>query len=212
LELNSTFQEYNEKVRKAESDKFSTISLLYEAQGELMKLQNQLSNYSLRNTYYFVLAPQDGFINNLALKGIGEIVKEGGMICNIVPPQKEQAVALYVDPIDLPLIAKGQSIQLVFDGWPAFVFSGWPGLSYGSFNAEIVAFDKVISPNGKFRVLAVNKSKPWPYAVHIGGGVKGYALLKNVPVIYELWRKANGFPPEFYKRSEIDETSKSYKK
>lgn len=212
LELNATLQEYNEKIRKAESDKFSTISLLYEAQGELMKLQNQLSNYSLRSTYYFVLAPQAGFINNLALKGIGEIVKEGGMICNIVPVQKEQAVALYVDPIDLPLIAKGQTIQLVFDGWPAFVFSGWPGLSYGSFSAEIVAFDKTIAPNGKFRVLAVNKNKPWPYALQIGGGVKGYALLKNVPVIYELWRKANGFPPEFYKKSEIDETAESYKK
>ncbi len=212
LELNATLQEYNEKIRKAESDKFSTISSLYEAQGELMKLQNQLSNYSLRSTYYFVLAPQDGFINNVALKGIGEIVKEGGMICNIVPVQKEQAVALYVDPMDLPLIAKGQTIQLVFDGWPAFVFSGWPGLSYGSFSADIVAFDKTISPNGKFRVLAVNKNKPWPYALQIGGGVKGYALLKNVPVIYELWRKANGFPPEFYKKSEINETAKSYKK
>lgn len=212
LELSSALQEYNEKVRKSESDKFSTISLLYEAQAELMKLQNQLSNYSLRRTYYFVLAPQDGFISNLVLKGIGEIVKEGGMICNIVPVRKEQAVALYVDPIDLPLIAIGQNIQLIFDGWPAFVFSGWPGLSYGSFSAEIVAFDRTISSNGKFRVLAVNKSKPWPYALQIGGGVKGYALLRNVPVIYELWRKANGFPPEFYKQSDINETVKSYKK
>ena len=212
LELNAVLQEYNEKIRKSESDKFTTISLLYEAQAELMKLQNQLSNYSLRSTYYFVLAPQDGFINDVALKGIGEIVKEGGMICNIVPVQKEQAVALYVDPMDLPLIAKGQAIQLVFDGWPAFVFSGWPGLSYGSFRAEIVAFDKAISSNGKFRVLAVNKSNPWPYALQIGGGVKGFALLKNVPVIYELWRKANGFPPEFYKQSEINEKDKSVKK
>jgi multidrug resistance efflux pump len=212
LELNSTLQEYSEKIRKAESDKFSTISMLYESQGELMKLQNQLSNYSLRSTYYSVLAPQDGYISNLALKGIGEIVKEGGVICAIVPVQKEQAVALYVDPVDLPLIAKGQTIQLVFDGWPAFIFSGWPGISYGSFSAEIVAFDKTISPNGKFRVLAVNKSKPWPYALQIGGGVKGYALLNNVPFIYELWRKANGFPPEFYKQSEKNETNKSDKK
>lgn len=212
LELNSTLQEYNEKIRKAESDKFSTISMLYESQGELMKLQNQLSNYSLRSTYYLVLAPQDGYISNLALKGIGEIVKEGGMICTIVPVQKEQAVALYADPVDLPLIAKGQNIQLVFDGWPAFIFSGWPGISYGSFSAEIVAFDKTISPNGKFRVLAVNKSKPWPQAIQIGGGVKGYALLDNVPFIYELWRKANGFPPEFYKQSETNETDKSDKK
>lgn len=201
LELNSILQEYNEKLMKAESDKYSTISLVYEAEGALTKLQNQFSNYSLRNNYYYVLAPQDGYVNNLRLKGIGEIVKEGGIICSIVPPQKEQAVELYIDPIDLPLISEGQNVQLIFDGWPAFVFSGWPGLSYGSFSAEVVAFDKVISPNGKFRVLAVSKGAPWPSAIQIGGGVKGFALLKDVPVIYELWRKVNGFPPEFYKNN-----------
>jgi adhesin transport system membrane fusion protein len=199
IDLNATLQEYNEKLMKAESDKFSTISMVYETEGALTKLQNQLSNYSLRNTYYYVLAPQDGYVNNMALKGVGEIVKEGGMLCNIVPVQKEQAVELYIDPVDLPLIAKGQKVQLIFDGWPAFVFSGWPGLSYGSFSAEIVTFDKVISSNGKFRVLAINKGEQWPNAIQIGGGVKGFALLENVPVIYELWRKANGFPPEFYK-------------
>ena len=211
LDLNSTLQEYNEKLMKAESDKYSTISMLYEAEGSLTKLQNQLSNYSLRSTYYYVLAPQDGYVNNLTIKGVGEIVKEGGMLCNIVPIQKEQAVELYVDPVDLPLIAKGQQVQLIFDGWPAFVFSGWPGLSYGSFSAEVVTFDKVISPNGKFRVLAVNKKEKWPHAIQIGGGVKGFALLKNVPVIYEIWRKVNGFPPEFYDKpkKETDGKTKS---
>lgn len=199
LELNTTLQEYNEKLMKAESDKFSTISMVYEAEGSLTKLQNQLSNYALRNTYYYVLAPQAGYVNNLALKGVGEIVKEGGMLCNIVPVQKEQAVELYVDPVDLPLLSRGQQVQLIFDGWPAFVFSGWPGISYGSYSAEIVTFDKVISANGKFRVLAVQTGERWPDAVQIGGGAKGFTLLKDVPVIYELWRKANGFPPEFYK-------------
>lgn len=212
LELNSTLQEYNEKLMKAESDKYSTISMMYEAEGSLTKLQNQLSNYSLRSTYYYVLAPQDGYVNNLALKGVGEIVKEGGMLCNIVPKQKEQAVELFVDPVDLPLIDKHQKIQLIFDGWPAFVFSGWPGLSYGSFNAEVVTFDKVISPNGKFRVLAVNKGELWPPAIQIGGGVKGFALLKNVPVIYELWRNVNGFPPEFYQKPKLTNDEKQKNK
>lgn len=213
LELNSTLQEYNEKLMKAESEKFGTISMVYETEGSLTKLQNQLSNYSLRSTYYYVLAPQDGYVNNLVIKGVGEIVKEGGMLCNIVPVQKEQAVELYIDPVDLPLIAKGQKVQLIFDGWPAFVFSGWPGLSYGSFSAEIVTSDKVISPNGKFRVLAINRGDQWPSAIQIGGGVKGFALLRNVPVIYELWRKANGFPPEFYQtKTKIEKNGYIHKK
>ncbi len=198
LELNGITQEYNEKLMKAESEKYGTMSMLYDAEGSLTKLQNQLANYSLRNSYYYVLAPQDGYISNVVIRGVGEIVKEGGIMCTIVPTQKEQSVELYVEPVDLPLLRKGQSVQLRFDGWPAFVFSGWPGVSYGTYTAEIVAFDRVISSNGKFRVLAVNKGEKWPNAIQIGSGVEGFGMLKNVPVIYELWRKANGFPPEFY--------------
>jgi hypothetical protein len=33
----------------------------------------------------------------------------------------------------------------------------------------------------------------------VGGGAKGMALLKDVTIIYELWRNINGFPPNFYK-------------
>ncbi len=198
IELNSVQQDYQEKLMKAESDKFSTLSDLYEGEGSLTKLQNQLANYSMRKGFYYVLAPQDGYIAKAYVQGIGEIIKEGESLCAIVPNQSEQAVEMYINPIDLPLIQKGQTIQLIFDGWPSFVFSGWPGVSFGTYSAEVVAYDKVLSDNGKFRLLAKNKGTPWPEAIQIGGGVKGFALLNNVPLIYELWRQANGFPPEFY--------------
>jgi multidrug resistance efflux pump len=198
IELNSIQQEFQEKLMKTESDKFSALSLLYEGEGALTKLQNQLSNYSMRKDFYYVLAPQDGYIAKTNVQGIGEIVKEGAALCNIVPTQDEQAVELYIQPVDLPLVRKGQKVQLQFDGWPAFVFSGWPGISYGTYTAEVVAYDKVLSENGKFRVLAKNTGEKWPEAIQIGSGVKGFALLKNVPLFYELWRTINGFPPEFY--------------
>lgn len=199
LELNSVRQEYNEKLMKAESDKFSSMSNLYDAEANLTKMQGQLANYAVRQTYYYVLAPQSGYITRAFAQGVGEIVKEGSAICSIVPETKEQSVELYVNPIDLPLLQKGQKVQITFDGWPAFVFSGWPGISFGTYSAEVTAIDRTISDNGKFRVLAVNKSTDkWPSAIQIGGGVQGFALLNNVPLIYELWRKINGFPPEFY--------------
>lgn len=199
IELNAVQQEYNEKLMKAESDKFTAMSSLYESEGSLTKLQGQLANYSMRRGFYYVLAPQDGFITKTTIQGIGEIVKEGAALCSIVPKSDEQVVELYIEPINLPLIQKGQQVQLVFDGWPAFVFSGWPGVSYGTYSAEIVAFDRVLSDNGKFRILAKNNGKPWPDAIQIGSGVEGFALLNNVPLIYEFWRKINGFPPDFYK-------------
>jgi hypothetical protein len=183
---------------KADSEKYSVMSALFEAEGSLTKLQNQLVNYSMRQGFYYVLAPQDGYIQSTAIKGIGEIVKEGASLCSIIPDQSEQVVELYVEPMNLPLIRKGQHVQLTFDGWPAFVFSGWPGMSYGTYTAEIVAFDRSISANGKFRVLAKSIGEPWPDAVRIGSGVQGFALLGNVPLFYEMWRQINGFPPEFY--------------
>jgi multidrug resistance efflux pump len=204
IDLNSLQQDFQEKLMKAESDKFSALSLLYEGEGSLTKLQNQLANYSMRKGFYYVLAPQDGYIAKTHIRGIGEVIKDGAALCEIVPMISEKAVELYVMPVDLPLIEKGQRVQIQFDGWPAFVFSGWPGISYGTYAAEIVAFDRTLSDNGKFRVLAKSVGKPWPSAIQLGGGVKGFALLSNVPLIYELWRQVNGFPPEFYATKKVE--------
>ncbi len=208
IDLNAVQQDFQEKLMKAESDKFSALSLLYEGEGSLTKLQNQLANYNMRKGFYYVLSPQDGYISKTYIQGIGEIIKDGASLCSIVPKQTEQAVELYINPVDLPLIKKGQKIQLQFDGWPAFVFSGWPGISYGTYSSEIVAFDRVLSENGKFRILAKSIGKPWPEAIQLGGGVEGFALLNNVPLIYELWRKVNGFPPEFYSKTNTDKKNK----
>ncbi len=205
IELNNIMQEFNEKLMKAESEKFSSLSTLYEAQATLNKMQNQLSNYSLRAQFYYVLAPQDGYITRSFSQGLGEIIKEGEALCSIVPKTSEKTIELFVAPVDLPLISIGQQVQIVFDGWPAFVFSGWPGVSFGAYNAEVLAIDRTISGNGKFRILAKASGERWPEAVQIGSGVSGNALLKNVPVVYELWRKANGFPPEYYQIQDMSD-------
>jgi hypothetical protein len=45
----------------------------------------------------------------------------------------------------------------------------------------------------------------------MGTGAQGMALLKDVPIWYELWRNINGFPPDFYtpqQSGKKDETAK----
>jgi len=92
-------------------------------------------------------------------------------------------------------------VRLIFDGFPAIVFSGWPAASYGTFLGEVIAVETNLSSNGKFRILVVpgKEEKKWPSNVKIGAGVRGFAMLKNVSIWYELWRQINGFPPEYYK-------------
>ena len=60
--------------------------------------------------------------------------------------------------------------------------------------------DNFISPNGKYRILVApdTDDRPWPDALRVGSGAIGFALLRDVPVWYELWRQLNGFPPDLY--------------
>jgi multidrug resistance efflux pump len=200
IEKRSALQEYTDKIAKAEGDRFSALSAAATEEAEVAKLRNLYANYDARNKLYYVRAPQSGQITKAKKAGIGEMLKEGDMLVEIVPEKVQFAVQLFIDPMDLPLISIGQKVRFIFDGFPAIVFSGWPQSSIGTFGGKVAAIETNVSPNGKFRVLVKedDPTHPWPKQLRMGGGAKGIALLKDVRVYYELWRIINGFPPEYY--------------
>ncbi|WP_394993990.1 HlyD family secretion protein [Emticicia sp.] len=200
IEQNSVEQEYTEKISKAEGERFQSMSQIATGQGDVAKLENQVTNYTIRNGMYIILAPQDGQIIQAKKSGIGEIIKDAERIVVIVPTRVNYAVEMFVRPVDLPLINVGQKVRFMFDGFPAIIFSGWPNNSYGTFGGKIVAFENNISINGLFRVMVAEdtKDKKWPPQLKIGSGASGISLLKDVPIWYELWRNINGFPPDYY--------------
>ena len=201
VETNRIIAEYSEKVSKAQSDQYTALSNQFDTEAQVNKLENQFNNYSIRNGMYYIKAPQSGYVNRVLQAGIGQTVKEGTPIVSIMPAQYDVAVETYVDPIDLPLINKGEKVRVWFDGWPTIVFSGWPDVSYGTFGGKIVAIENFISDNGKYRILiAPDKSEaPWPKKISIGSGAETIALLDTVPIWFEVWRILNGFPPNYYK-------------
>lgn len=205
-ELESQQAQYREKLAKTRSDIAEAYTALRAAQGDVSKLRNQLTNYQQRQGFYYVTAPQSGFITKTTLAGIGETVKSGQELLTIVPVIYDLAVEMYIDPLDLPLIRPGQHVRLVFDGWPAIVFSGWPDASYGTYGGQVIGIDNVVSENGQYRILVgpAEDEENWPDALRLGAGAKAMALLKDVPLGYELWRQINGFPPDFYQRTPID--------
>ncbi len=213
VEINRIQAEYSEKMSKSSSDKFTALSNQYDATAEVNKLKNQYANYSIRNGLYYITAPQNGYVNRALQSGLGETIKEGTAVVSIMPSRYEIAVETYVDPIDLPLLDKGAPVRLWFDGWPTIVFSGWPGLSYGTFGGRVVAIEKYISPNGKYRVLiAPDKDEPaWPKQLSIGAGAQTIAMLDTVPVWFELWRTLNGFPANYYKGDKKEEKKEESK-
>ena len=199
IEQDQVISEFAEKISDVKSKRSSAGSELYDGLGEMSKMKNQLANYELRQEFYYVMAPRDGYITQAIQAGIGENIKENTPIITIVPQKWKKAVEVYVDPMDLPLIKRGNQMMFLFDGWPSIVFSGWPQLSYGTFLGKVQAIDYNISKNGKYRILVEESdSKPWPDEVRIGSGARGVALLNSVPVWYELWRQLNGFPHDYY--------------
>ena len=200
LELDRVEAEYLDKISKAESELNSTRAEAFETQAEIAKARNEFTNTEMRNAQYQILAPQDGFIVKAMKSGIAETIKEGDAICTIMPQISDVAVEMYVKAMDVPLIRKGRKVRVQFDGWPALQFSGWPSVSVGTFGGEVRVIDYVNSKPGEFRILVVpdKDDQVWPEQIRIGSGTKGWVMLNDVPVWYELWRQLNGFPPSLY--------------
>jgi multidrug resistance efflux pump len=213
IELSQKQQEYTEKMMKAEGDRFGSLSQVATGQGDVAKLENQYASYAIRNGMYYIIAPQSGQIIQARTAGLGEVLKEGDMLVRIVPDQIDYAVEMFVRPVDLPLMGTGQDVRFMFDGFPAIVFSGWPNASYGTYSGKVTAVESDVSENGKFRVLIREDTtfRPWPKELRIGAGANGIALLKTVPVWYELWRNINSFPPDYYKPTNIGGSGKDGK-
>ena len=210
IDINAAKQEANDKIFKSKGEIATSRGELAGTDGDVAKNKNELANYISRGSQKWLIAPQDGQIIKAKKSGINEIVKEGEMIVEMVPAKVDNAVELFVSPMDLMLINPGQKVRMIFDGFPAIVFSGWPDNSYGTFAGEILMVENNRNENGKFRILVVPdvKEKKWPKELKIGTGAKGFALLKTVPVWYELWRQINGFPPDFYKSKSSNKTTK----
>lgn len=204
IELNAVDNDFKDKLAKAESEKYTALSSQYDAEATASKLENTYSNYEARSKFRYILAPQDGFLAKAIQVGIGETIKEGDQILNIVPSDADLAVEMYVQPVDLPLIKNGNKVRFIFDGWPAIVFSGWPQLSNGTFGGVVVAIDQFAGPNNQYRVLVIEDSEEdsWPELLRIGSGADGIALFNDVPVWYEIWRQLNGFPADYYTNTE----------
>lgn len=192
---------YADKIAKSQSDRASAVSSRFDTEASINKLQSSYNAYEQRQLNYFIKSPITGYITKAIKTGIGEIIKNGDGIITIMPGDYQLAVEMYVDPVDVPLLKRGQKVRVQFDGWPAIVFSGWPNSSYGTFGGRVFAIDNFISDNNKYRVLVEQdpEESPWPEPVRVGGGANTITLLNDVKIGYEIWRQLNGFPPDYYR-------------
>ncbi len=152
-----------------------------------------------RQSTQLVKAPRDGTVFRLAVSPGAEMVKAGDPLVTIVPDTESRVVELWVDGNDVPLIRKGRPVRLQFEGWPAVQFAGWPSVAVGTFGGQVLIVDTGDDGTGRFRILVEPdpNDEPWPEPDFLRQGArsKGFVLLDQVSLGYELWRQANGFPP-----------------
>ena len=217
VELSSIEAEYQKDIAKGFSDRSTAMSSVADGESELSKLKNKYQNIKIRRDQYAVRAPQAGYVVKALKAGIGETIKEGESVVTLQPRFPDVAIEMYIKAMDLPLVEIGRHARLEFDGWPALQFSGWPGASVGTFGGQVAIIDRINSKNGDYRLLIKpdhqgNENNKWPEALRLGSAVKGWVMLKDVPIWWEVWRQLNGFPPDFIQEEESTSYQKEDKK
>ncbi len=192
-------------VAKAEAEAAKAAAELSKAQKELLEIQTKVA----RQKTQVVVAPFDGILVQVIPNLGGRVLKEGELICTVVPDTEERAAQIWLNGNDAPLVSPGRHVRLQFEGWPAIQFTGWPSVAVGTFGGRVVSVDPVDDGNGRFRVLVLPDptDRPWPTSRYLRQGVRanGWVLLERVPLWFELWRRFNAFPPSV----KIEEPSKA---
>ena len=174
-------------------------------QGEIAGLDSLIAQIDVRlsrQDAHTIKAPITGVIIRRISADGSSFVKAGEGIATLVPETNSRAVALFVNPNDMPLIQKGQHVRLQFEGWPAIQFSGWPSVAVGTFGGVVDFVDAASDARGKFRILVVKEpNEAWPEPKYLRQGIRvnAWILIGKVKLGYEIWRQFNGFPPSIEK-------------
>ncbi len=200
-------EEGRSKVESARAEGQGARQKLADLQAKRLSVETKIARQGAQR----VVAPRDGTVFQILLGQGGEQVKQGDVLARIVPNDTGHMVELTVHGNDIPLIQPGQHVRLQFEGWPALQFAGWPSIAIGTFPGEVLFIDPADDGQGNFRVVVREPDQgdhPWPDQRFLRQGVraKGWVLLSQVPLGWEVWRQLNGFQPtvpEPDKESEI---------
>jgi multidrug resistance efflux pump len=116
IEEKAILNDFLQKSGKINSDIAAARAAIMDTESYLDKLRSEAANYEIRTGFYFIKAPQDCFITKILKPGLGEIVKENESVLTILPANFPLAVALYIRPMDLPLIGPNQEVRFIPSG------------------------------------------------------------------------------------------------
>lgn len=201
-EENSALAEVSQYDADAQSAIQAAIAQINKLKSEYAEIANTITEAQVnvaRQSAQKVYAPNDGVVFRVPVNSPSQLVTKGQALMTIVPENNSRAVILQVEGLNAPLIVPGSPVRLQFEGWPVVQVTGWPRVSYGTFAGKVSFVDPADSGDGRFRVMVVpdETEQKWPSERFLrqGSAVKGWILLNEVSIGYEIWRILNGFPP-----------------
>lgn len=198
----------------------SNAALINKIKGELADSRNSLTDSEIslsRQNRQKVVAPRAGTIFRLPVNSQSQMIAQGQPLLVILPETQLRAVELWVDGRDAPLITENSLVRLEFEGWPAIQVPGWAKVGIGTFAGRVSFVDPTDNGTGNFRIMVIPDKDyaSWPSARFLRQGIsaKGWVLLENVSIGYEIWRVLNGFParipqPQSYANENINASKK----
>lgn len=182
-------------IASSQAEAQKAASDVAKAREEVTKIEVDIARQNSR----VVVAPRAGTILRILGSQGAKTVDMGTQLGILVPDTESRAVELFVDGNDAPLITPNREVRLQFEGWPAVQFVGWPSVAVGTFAGKVALVDALGRENGRFRIVVIPKDtaqESWPEPRYLRQGIKakGWVLLDQVSLGYEVWRQLNGFP------------------
>ncbi|MFT7618344.1 MAG: adhesin transport system membrane fusion protein [Planctomycetota bacterium] len=197
--VRNTTQAKVESVRSSREEAITKVAI---AEKDLQDARSKLE----RQRTQVVRAPRSGVILKIHGAGRSNLVKAGDPLLDLIPSTEGLAIELYLSGNDAPLVSPGSPVRIHFEGWPAVQFVGWPSIAQGTFGGLVSLVDSQDDGEGRFRIMVTPDPDdiPWPEQPFLrqGGRAKGWVLLEEVRLGYEIWRQLNGFPPALRKSPE----------
>ena len=115
-------------------------SAISEINGKLRQIEADLDKYRLSIENQKIVAPVNGYINNIAVNNVGETVTSAQQVVTIVPADTPVEMVCYVKNMDIADIKVGMDAEIKLEAYPYNKYGTVKGtvkyISPSSFNTE----------------------------------------------------------------------------
>lgn len=127
-----------------------------QAEGELNKLQQDVSKQSHKNGLLELRAPQSGIVKDLATHTVGSVVSAGTIILSLVPEHEPFRAEVVIRNEDVGFVHAGQAVQVKLAAYPfqkygmlqGTVLQIWPDAAESSDHGEAKSSGNETSSSG----------------------------------------------------------------